>query len=275
MNEMKTRAARSARALWAAVRRPPYVVPGHYYSPLTGPRDVARALAWEQAAPGVDLREGEQRDLAARAAGVLAEPPPGPRWSADRANTMFGPADAAVYRAMLRELRPQRIVEVGSGYSTAVALDEGHEVTCVELSPGRLRRLTRADDRVTLVREPVQQVPLNVYGTLGDGDVLFIDSTHVAKAGSDVCWLLLHVLPRLAPGVAVHVHDIFWPFEYHTAWLAERRDWNEAYLRHALLSGNAEWRIVLFASWLWQAHPELVPERLRDERPGSIWLRRV
>ena len=106
------------------------------------------------------------------------------------------------------------------------------------------------------------------------GDVLFIDSTHVVKPGSDVVWLFLHVLPRLAPGVVVHVHDIFWPFEYPPEWLAERRDWTESYLLHAFLAGNREWEILLFSSWLWARHPELVPSRL-DGVPGNIWLRKL
>jgi hypothetical protein len=83
------------------------------------------------------------------------------------------------------------------------------------------------------------------------------------------------VLPRLAPGVAVHVHDIFWPFTYPSAWLHERRDWNEAYLLQAFLSGNAGWEIALFSSWLWRCHPEAVPPPLRTDHPGSIWLRKT
>ena len=161
---------------------------------------------------------------------------------------MFGHADAALYRAILSYLRPSRIIEVGSGFSTAVALDEadanpglaGLEITCVEPYPQRLLALLRSSDHVTLLRCPVQDVPLEAFDKLGAGDILFIDSSHVAKAGSDVTWLLLRVLPRLVPGVAVHLHDIFWPFTYRADWLEERRDWNEAYFLHAFLSGNAD-----------------------------------
>jgi len=97
----------------------------------------------------------------------------------------------------------------------------------------------------------------------------------VVKAGSDVVWLFLHVLPMLAAGVVVHVHDVFWPFEYPAQWLRQRRDWTEAYLVHAFLAGNAGWEILFFPSWLWQCQPELVPQPLAQERPGSIWLRKV
>jgi predicted O-methyltransferase YrrM len=184
---------------------------------------------------------------------------------------------------MLNHLKPSRVIEVGSGFSTAVALDEidsnipALELTCIEPYPDRLLGLMRASDHnaLTLLREPVQSVPFSRYGQLTAGDVLFIDSTHVAKAGSDVNWLFLHVMPRLAPGVVVHVHDIFWPFEYPAHWLNEHRDWTEDYLLHAFLIGNTEWEVLWFSSWLWQCHPELVPVELADERPGSIWLRRI
>lgn len=275
MARLITRTRRTLRAVRAAAAAPPYVAPGHFYSPTTSAADIGRALAWERAAPGVDLREEEQLALVAKLADVLASPPPGPRWNDGPANRMFNVSDAAVYRAMLGYLGPQRIIEAGSGYSTAVALDAGYAVTCAEPYPARLQSLLRPGDPVTLIRRPVQDVPLEEFASLGAGDILFIDSSHVAKAGSDVAWLLLHVLPRLAPGVAVHVHDIFWPFTYPAQWLAERRDWNEAYFLHALLSGTACWEILLFASWLWQEHPELVPQSLAPAQPSSIWLRKT
>jgi predicted O-methyltransferase YrrM len=263
------------------ILRPPYATPGHFYSPLTAEPDVDRAVSWEEA-PGVDLAEDRQLALAARLGPLLAEPLPGPRYVA--ANAMFGPGDAAVYRAMLTHLRPARVLEVGSGYSTAVALDEADantdladlEITCIEPFPDRLLGLMKVSDRnrLTLIREPVQDVDLAVFDRLGPGDVLFVDSTHVVKAGSDVVWLFLHVLPRLGPGVVVHVHDVFWPFEYPASWLRQRRDWTEAYLMHAFLAGNTGWEVLFFSSWLWHRVPELVPPRLARERPGSIWIRR-
>ncbi len=276
------RAVSTARTVRAVVARPPYVPPGHFYSPLTAEADRSRALGWTEV-PGVDLAEDRQLSLAAELAPKLAEPAPGPRYVA--ANDMYGPADAAVYRAMLAHLRPARVMEVGSGYSTAVALDEAEasreiaalEITCIEPFAGRLLSIMSESDRrrLTLLRKPVQDVDPATYQRLGPGDVLFVDSTHVVKAGSDVVWLFLHVLPRLTPGVVVHVHDVFWPFEYPAHWLRQRRDWTEAYLVHAFLAGNASWEILFFSSWFWRCHPELVPPPLAREEPGSIWLRKV
>lgn len=87
--------------------------------------------------------------------------------------------------------------------------------------------------------------------------------------------LFLHVLPQLAPGVVVHVHDVFWPFEYPAEWLQQRRDWTENYLIHAFPVDNARWEILFFSSWLWQCRPNLVPQRLELDDPGSIWLRKL
>ena len=153
----------------------------------------------------------------------------------------------------------------------------GTRVTCIEPFPQRLFGLLRESDheRLSIHSKPVQDVPLDVYKQLSPGDILFIDSTHVVKAGSDVNWLFLYVLPQLPTGVVVHVHDIFWPFEYPGSWLAEHRDWTEDYLLRAFLIGNTGWEIMLFSSWLWRCHPELVPARLAGQEPGSIWLRRV
>ncbi|GLK14363.1 class I SAM-dependent methyltransferase [Streptosporangium carneum] len=267
----------------AAITTPPWMPPGHFYSPLTAAADVERALAWKaipgrDRVPGVDLRETEQIALALSLAEELDKPFEGPRYTPS--NPMFNAADAAVYRSMLRHHRPGRVMEIGSGFSTALALDtidHPAELTCVEPYPDRLLALLRPGDeeRLTLLRSPVQDVPLSAYEKLESGDLLFIDSTHVVKAGSDVLWLFLQVLPRLAPGVLVHVHDVFWPFDYPDGWLREGRDWTENYLLHAFLVGNAGYEILLFSSWLWQEHGELVPDGISAESPGSIWLRRT
>ena len=271
------RAARIAHGVAATVRRPPWAAPGHFGSPLTGAADVERALSWVPDLPGIELREEEQLELARELAPLLAD---APRDRYRPANPVFAAADAALYHAMLRRFRPRRVIEVGSGYSTALLLDtaERHgievEITCVEPHPERLLALLRQGDEIELIRAPAQGVPLETYLGLGAGDVLFIDSSHVVKAGSDVHWLYLHVLPRLAPGVLVQIHDVFWPFEYPEQWLREGRDWNEDYFLHAFLCHNRVWELLLFGSWLWRHHLDLVPEDLRDPAAGVLWMRR-
>ena len=136
---------------------------------------------------------------------------------------------------------PDRIVEVGSGYSTLLmrAVNRAHfgdriAIDCVEPYPRDFLR--HPDIGVTLHAHPVQSAPATLFSTLTAGDILFIDSSHVAKTGSDVNHLFFAVLPTLAEGVIVHVHDIFLPFEYPRAWVIDgRRSWNEQYLLRALL----------------------------------------
>jgi len=231
------------------------------------------------------MAEDDQRKLAGELAGMWRDAPIGrrPGWRYHQNNDMFVLSDAAVLHSILRHVRPRRYIEVGSGFSSAMALDTadrylpGLEFTFIEPYPERLLGLLRDADseRTTLIRSGVQDVSLEVYRQLSAIDVLFIDSTHVVKSGSDVNWLLFEVLPTLASGVVVHFHDFFWPFEYPELWLNEKRAWNELYMLRPYLSYNSAVRMMLFNSWLWQAEPELVRDVLPQaagERPGSLWL---
>lgn len=273
------RAARSARAVRADVKNPPWVPPGHFYSPVPSRLDIERAMTRRREPRGVDFDFQAQRRLAREL--DLSVPPSG-RWQPD--NPMFGPADASVLVALLSRNRPGRFIEVGSGHSTALVLDVADlelpelDVLCVEPYADRLRSLFLAgdSDRVRLIEQDVQSIePETLAAEVRPGDFFFIDSTHVAKPGSDVIHLFLHTLPLLPVGTIVHVHDIFWPFEYPDGWLAEGRGWTEIYMLHALLAHNSDWKVLLFNDWLWTSAPELVPPETVRDRPGSIWLERV
>src|SRR6185295_14291779 len=119
----------------------------------------------------------------------------------------------------------------------------------IEPYPDLVKRLLRPDDfdRVQFIRSLVQDVPLKIFDVLEANDILFIDSSHVCKVGSDVYHELFRILPRLRPGVIIHFHDIFWPFEYPEDWLREGRAWNELYLMRAFLQHNEAYEILLFA----------------------------
>lgn len=241
------------------------------------------------AAAGVDIRAEEQRSLALELAPMWGELPgrPTPGWRYRPDNNFYPLSDAVVYASMLRHLRPAQVVEVGSGYSSALALDvadrwldRATEITCIEPYPKRLARLLRPGDegRIRIVPHDLQSVPGHVFDQLSSGDLLFIDSTHVVRPGSDVIRLFLDLLPRLSPGVHVHVHDVYWPFEYPSEWHEEARAWNEVYLLHAFLAFNPQWRIELLADWVWGHCADLVAEHrpdARHPRPSSAWLRRV
>jgi hypothetical protein len=264
--------------------------PGHFYSPVPSGSDVARAR-YETALPGIDLRTADQLDLLATI-GRTCEgmQPPATRsdgWRYWSDNPMFGSQDALVLHGMLRLHRPRRVVEVGSGWSSAVMLDTAERflelrphLTFVEPYPDNLDMLLTDDDRrdVDVLPVAVQDADPGIFAALGRDDVLFIDSSHVVKVGSDVTYLLLEVLPALAPGVVVHVHDIAYPFEVHPGWLDEGRMWAEPYLLRALLTDTDRWAIRLWNHYLTVRHPEAVHAHLPGGAPYhglSIWLQRT
>ena len=266
--------------------------PGHFYSPVPDladvERDAERIFAEVTHLPGVELREGAQLATFAALAALAREAPlparvgDGHRYATD--NLYYGPGDAMMLQAMLRSLRPSRYLEVGSGWTTALALDTSERflggamaVTAIEPYPELLEGVLRPGDPVEILARPVQDVPLDTFAALRAGDVLFVDSSHVVKTGSDVHHLFTKVLPVLCAGVVVHVHDVFWPFEYLRHWISEGRAWNEAYLLHAFLMYNDTFEIVLWNHWLATAHPEIVASELPAmlENPGgALWMRR-
>ncbi len=247
-----------------------------------GPRDEL---------PGIDLREAEQLALVDRLAAHAvrlpwgADPRPGLRYHF--ANRPYPYGDGVFLASMLCELRPRRYVEVGSGYSTALALDardhlvdEPFDIVTIDPFPDRLVSILGDErpDRFELVAEPVQDVDLARFDGLEPGDVLVVDSTHVARAGGDVNHLVFEVLPRLADGVYVHFHDVFAGFEYPREWVFGGRAWSEAYVLRAFLQFNESFEVVLTTSWLQQRHPDWFAANLPQCQPNpgaSLWIRRV
>jgi Methyltransferase domain len=267
--------------------------PGHFYSPIPSPTDIARQYGRREEAPaGIALNEEAQLALLEAIGAVtqshpfVEQPTEGMRYYFR--NLAFGPVDALVWSALLRLWRPVNVIEVGSGFSTAVLLDTSERflshsvnITLVEPYPALVQSLLKPNDRVHMLSSDVQDVPLAEFEKLRSGDVLFIDSTHVSKSGSDVNFLLFDVLPRLAIGVNVHVHDVFYPFEYPREWATQGRAWNEAYLLRAFLYENPRFEVVLWSSWLAINHANAlhsaipVPNSLRSFwDPASIWLRK-
>jgi predicted O-methyltransferase YrrM len=175
-------------------------------------------------------------DLAAELETIGEDRPPQPRWDQD----WFARLDAAAAYAIVRNTRPRRIVEVGSGHSTrflARAVADGGlrtEITCIDPEP----RATIAGLPVEFLRTPVQSASADVFEALGPGDILFIDSSHQVKPGSDLEFLLERVLPRLASGVRLHFHDIFLPDPYPEMW-AWRRYNEQAAVERLLADGYA------------------------------------
>lgn len=201
-------------------------------------------------------------------------------------NTWFSYADAIYLCCFLRMHTPARIVEIGSGFSSAVILDTVDnfyptrpEITFIEPQPERLESLLRKEDKshVTLIDKKLQEVSSEVFSSLEEGDFLFIDSSHILRCGSDLQRILFEILPVLPPGVFVHFHDVFYPFDYPAEWLLEGRYCNENYFLHAFLAYNCEWSIYFFSTYAAFAFSDFLktnmPMCLKNPG-GSLYLKR-
>lgn len=193
-------------------------------------------------------------------------------------NSQFSFSDAMAYYCMLRRHRPRTVLEVGSGFSTLVALEAvarngTGRVVCVEPYP----RPFLADLDVELVEERAQALDAGFFRhRLADGDVLFIDSTHTVKTGSDCVHLYLRVLPRIGRRLLVHAHDVFLPFGLPVDWLRERQIfWTEQYLLLALLIDNPRARILYGSAYHHAYNRELLDAMMGGKwgsGGGSLWL---
>jgi len=272
-----------------------HVLPVHYLSPVPDTRDLPDRL-WTQESSLCGVHIDYTRclamleDFARRYATEYAV-------FSDRAasdefhfgNGAFEAADAEMLYCMVRHFRPRRVIEIGSGYSTLVTaraveknLREGHACHFVAIEPypkNLLRRQIRGLG--DLIEKKVQDVPLDVFMGLECRDILLIDSTHVVRTGSDVCYELLEILPHLKPGVLVHLHDIFLPAEYPPEWIRELRFfWTEQYLLHAFLAFNREFEVLWPAHAMHLRYPGELARAFpsystRASPPTSFWMRRA
>jgi Methyltransferase domain len=266
--------------------------PGHPHSPIPDWATLTPEGAVPDSCAAIDLNLRGQLELLRTLAKFHGEhsfaddPQPGFRYFFR--NGFYAAPDGIVLYCMLRHLAPRRVIEVGSGFSSALILDtvdDDTRLTFIEPDPTRLRDLLWPDDRPTILETPLQETPLSQFTELSAGDILFVDSSHVTKRGSDVNVLLFEILPSLQSGVYVHFHDIFWPFEYPAAFAALRWAVNEAYIVRAFLEYNTEFEIALFPSYLEHA----LPEELAGALPlalthpplwptfcgSTLWLRRL
>lgn len=266
--------------------------PGHFYSAIPDVKEVRRdsARIFRPSAPlhGIDLRHDEQVALFHELKRFYPEMPYRIGVKEHRyefENNNYGHSDAIVLHSMLRRLRPRRLVEVGSGFSSCVSMDTnelflGNTMQCtfIDPAPALLRTLLRPDDAPRILGQRVQDVDLAVFTELEANDVLFIDSSHVLKTGSDVNYLLFDVLPILQTGVFIHIHDMFYPFEYPASWIVDLNlFWNELYAVRAFLQFNDAFEIVFWNQYLALLHPELFEAEMplcMVNPGGSLWLRK-
>jgi hypothetical protein len=268
-----------------------HILPVHFYSPIPDTSQLSDAVF---DTPYSALFEACQVDVQSQLALIdrlatwgaeMADTPADPAaphrfyWN----NPALGPMDATVYHAMVRELKPSTVLEIGSGYSTMVAaraavLNGSTSVRCIEPHPPEVLRAGFAG-LDSLVAAEVQSVPLDEFKQLEAGDILFIDSSHVSKIGSDVNYIALRVLPILKEGVVVHFHDIFLPDEVARSWVTSKNIfWNEQHIILAFLLFNSAFKVLLMHNFLGLHYQEAL-KRAFPFVPrvggGSLWIQRT
>ncbi len=269
---------------------------GHYYSPVPDKEEVLRYIRSRKPPtsamelPGIELNADKQFCLLQQYAEFYKELP----FSEEKRgecryyynNKFFRHSDAIFLYSFLRKHQPKRIVEIGSGFSSAVMLDtverffsQRPEMTSIEPRPNRLKGLLRCNDydQLRVIEKRLQEVPFSLFSSLESGDFLFIDSSHLVKCGSDLHVLFFDIMPLLPVGVFVHFHDVFYPFDYPPDWLMQGRYWNENYFLRAFLSYSSEWFIYFFNAYVELAYHDFIRDTMplclnKDGR--SLYLRR-
>jgi hypothetical protein len=280
-----------------------FASPGHFYSPIPDLHEIdsKSRYIFDRSArniPAIRINEDSQIQLA-KSFSVLYNEMPFPdtkskEWRYFFDNPYFSYGDGIILYSFLRHFSPKHVIEVGSGFSSFEMLDINDfflnkkiEFTFIEPFPDRLFGFLSEEDKekVRVEIRPVQEVESNIFSLLEANDILFIDSSHVAKINSDVLYILFSILPQLKNGVIIHFHDVLWPFEYPKNWLEGGRAWNEAYFLRSFLQYNPAFEILYFnsymalhhADFLEQSMPSILKTPSSKLTPGntSLWIRKV
>jgi predicted O-methyltransferase YrrM len=268
---------------------------GHFYSPIVSRTDLdlfEEAIWADERLDGIDgikLDTVGQTELLAQLSAYYSEMPFTEQKNNNFRyffnNNSYRHTDAIILYSFIRHYQPNRIIEIGSGFTSAIMLDTrdlSHrdiKLTFIEPYPGLLRSLLKPGDleRCEILETKVQQVSLELFKSLEANDILFVDSSHVSKTGSDVNFEIFKILPVLKPGVIIHFHDIFYPFEYPKDWVRDGRNWNEDYLLRAFLSHNDKYSILLFSDYIHKHHArafEKMPLTYKNTG-GSLWIKKL
>src|SRR2546430_3417077 len=257
-----------------------HVTPVHFYQPIPDTRTLPETL-WNRPSKlvGIDMNESVQVDLLRKHFPEFRDEyqqfPTEPTGEPTRFylnNRLFDGTDALVAYCMVRHFQPRLIIEVGGGFSSLIlgeAAVKNNDATMICIEPFPQDFLRRGFPQLrSLIEKKVEDIDLEFFSQLDSGDIVFIDSSHTVKIGGDVNYLFLEVLPRLKPGVIVHIHDIFLPFDYRRDWVMDEfHFWSEQYLLQAFLSFNAEFEVLMCNSYLGLYYLE----DLKSTFPNSPW----
>lgn len=270
-----------------------FVPPGHHYSPVCDPLTIKprQACTPPREISGIHIDHDEMVDTWRQILPFLRSNPfAGEREGRTRYrfdNPAYSWGDGLILHAMIRHSRPRRIVEVGSGWSSACIVDTVEQcldrecaITLIDIDLQLARELIGSySGRIEYCGLAVQQMDPAIFRNLEANDILLIDSSHVLKTGSDVNFLLFDVLPFIRPGVLVHFHDMFWPFEYPDEWIiGENRSWNEIYAMHAFLTDNTGWKIKWFNDYFRIFERGTIEDdyaMMLNNPGGALWLEKL
>ena len=268
-----------------------FPIRNHYYEPQFDYRNNKQPLSQDRTLPGIDWNTNEQLKILSELS-FSQEVAYIPQKKPDILdfylnNGEFESGDAEYWYQLIRSIKPKRIFEIGSGYSTLMAIkairrnqqqhpDYRCKHVCIE--PYEMPWLEETG--ISVVRKKVEDVGPVFFSTLEENDILFIDSSHIIRPQGDVLFEYLELLPTLNKGVVVHIHDIFSPKNYPKHWVEDDvRFWNEQYLLEAFLSHNGRWKIIGALNFLCHNYYEklksVAPSLTPDEEPGSFYIKKL
>lgn len=267
-----------------------HITPVHFYQPIPDTRTLAQNYPGRFDLLGVDWQPDAQIGLLRDSLAVYAsETAAFPAQSSDPDtfyldNGLFVGIDPHVYYCMVRHFKPRIIVEVGAGFSTLVAAQaaaknrsEGSDTRVIAVEPYPRPFIQRGAHGIEHIAKRAEDLDSAFFAQLGENDILFIDSSHVVKTGGDVVSLVLGILPRLAPGVIVHIHDIFLPYDYPPAWTLEKHwFWTEQYIIQALLIENRRAQVLIGNHFVEREYEGVLREVFPSAHRwtgGSLWFR--
>jgi hypothetical protein len=271
-----------------------HVSASHYYQPIPDTSKlIEKIFNNESELLGLDMRVGSQKQLLKKLKNFKNEllgfkkldesvnDQTNPNFFFG--NMAFDNVDALFYYGLIRHLKPKNIIEVGSGWSTKIAaqaVQKNKDTKLISIEPYPQPILKKGFNGLSeLIEKPVQEVSKNIFKTLKSGDILFIDSSHTVKIGGDVNYLFFEILPILKKGVYVHVHDIFFPFDYPKDWvLKEHRFWTEQYMLQAFLMYSDVFEVVYSNSYMYHNHRKVVKNvfgSAPELHGGSFWMKKI
>lgn len=261
------------------------ILPRHFYSEIPSIPKLKQTDAWRYpysmtAVQGVDLDsqlEFVKSAVSPTAAQYIAEHDIRAEASRENGELGYGPIESQMLFAFVATKRPQRIVQIGCGVSTAICIAAGKfagyrpEITCVEPFPtDYLKRVAHSGD-IKLIEQPVENIGVDFLQSLQAGDLFFVDSTHTLGPAGEVTRIITEMLPRVPVGCFVHFHDIFFPYDYSPRILVESMFfWHESALLHAFLCMNPSYRIAASLSMLHNARPAELQKAFPKYRPMAM-----